>query len=403
MIGRLAHALLRPILRLFLYRLSGVVNDLPVPQDAPHAHASGADPDRILLYGSGPAMGYGVLSHELALPGQLARRISAATGRGVDVDVVSDTDLTIQDAVEPLVERELWRYDAIMLTIGVNNALLLTSVRVWRRELKRLLDHLEANVTSSTSIYIVAIPPISTIDIFAGITTWFSERHANVLNSETRRAVAGREGVTFIPFAPLGRPDFTRYRSAATYQQWASILAAPVISDLARSTRDEEARILADEWARQNALLATRILDTPAEERFDRIAVLGSQLLGSPYTAITFIDDDRQWLKASSGWPVRGDELSRAGSFGDAALRSAPPLVVRDARTDPRFADHPFVTGEPFVRFYAAYPIESAYGERIGIFCVVDLEPREWTDADTQLLRDLAIMVQRELRKTTDA
>ena len=71
-----------------LLRAGVSVEPLPRPTDATIAHASGNNPDRMLLLGSGPAMGYGVLSHDLALPGQLARQISAASGRGVTVDVV---------------------------------------------------------------------------------------------------------------------------------------------------------------------------------------------------------------------------------------------------------------------------------------------------------------------------
>jgi len=55
------------------------------------------------------------------------------------------------------------------------------------------------------------------------------------------------------------------------------------------------------------------------------------------------------------------------------------------------------VTGEPFVRFYAGYPIESPFGERIGVICVLDHESRTWSAKDTALLRDLALMVQKEL------
>jgi len=391
-------------MRLLTLTLTQTVNRLPTPMDAPHAHASGTDPDRILLFGSGPACGYGVLSHDLALPGQLARQVSAATGRGVDLDVVSDTALLIGGAIEPLQQIELWRYDAFMITVGPNDALLLLPLEDWRRRMTAMIEFLIDNSTVGSHIYIVAVPLLSTIDVFAGITGWLGERHARRLNLETRRICARFSRVTFVPFSPLVRADFTRYRSAATYQQWAGLLGAPLISDLVRDSPVSPGAALPaeapapshDEVLRQEALNRAEILDTASEDRFDRIAVLATQLFGSVTALITFVDHDRQWIKAASESPFPA-ELPRHGSFADYAIRSPAPFVVADARTDPRFALNPRVTGEPFVRFYAGYPIESPFGERIGVICVLDHESRTWSAKDTALLRDLALMVQKEL------
>ena len=119
-------------------------------------------------------------------------------------------------------------------------------------------------------------------------------------------------------------------------------------------------------------------------------------LFGSVTALITFVDHDRQWIKAASDTPFP-NELPRHGSFADYAIASPAPFVVEDARADARFAQNPRVIGEPFVRFYAGYPIESPFGERIGVICVLDHEPRSWSDQETVLLRDLALMVQKEL------
>lgn len=59
---------------------------------------------------------------------------------------------------------------------------------------------------------------------------------------------------------------------------------------------------------------------------------------------------------------------------------------------------HPLVVGAPHTRFYAGFPIESPSGERIGVLCVFDPEPRV-DEVDTVLLRELALMVQAELRR----
>jgi len=80
-------------------------------------------------------------------------------------------------------------------------------------------------------------------------------------------------------------------------------------------------------------------------------------------------------------------------------MESQGPLVVPDALADPRFLDHPLVLGAPHTRFYAGFPIESPSGERIGVLCVFDPEPRPIDEVDTVLLRELALMVQAELRR----
>jgi GAF domain-containing protein len=71
--------------------------------------------------------------------------------------------------------------------------------------------------------------------------------------------------------------------------------------------------------------------------------------------------------------------------------------VVPDALADERFRDNPLVLGEPHIRFYAGYPVESPSGERIGALCVFDPEPRRADDVDTVLLREFALMMQSEL------
>ena len=74
--------------------------------------------------------------------------------------------------------------------------------------------------------------------------------------------------------------------------------------------------------------------------------------------------------------------------------------VVPDALLDPRFADIPLVTGEPYIRFYAGQPISLEDGSRAGTLCLLDHRPKELDDATLRLLGDLALLVQRELRET---
>lgn len=55
------------------------------------------------------------------------------------MDVISDPSLDVRNAGAALEASPLWRYDAILLTLGVNDALAFTSIRVWEKRLAGLL------------------------------------------------------------------------------------------------------------------------------------------------------------------------------------------------------------------------------------------------------------------------
>jgi GAF domain-containing protein len=151
-----------------------------------------------------------------------------------------------------------------------------------------------------------------------------------------------------------------------------------------------------DEDERLAALRALELLDTPQEERFDRITRTATRLFKVPISLVTLVDEDRQWFKSCFGTEIR--ETSRDVSFcGHTILRPAPFIIV-DASLDLRFADNPMVTGPPYVRFYAGIPIHSTSGHTVGSFCVIDTEPREPTDEDLDGLVDLAGWAETEIQ-----
>lgn len=133
-------------------------------------------------------------------------------------------------------------------------------------------------------------------------------------------------------------------------------------------------------------------LDTAADPDFDRISALAAAMLEAPIALVTLVDVDRQWFKSCIGL----DETETATSISFCAHAIAAgddPLVVTDARLDPRFAGNPLVTGKQHIRFYAGQPMVVA-GVRIGTLCVLDRKPRAFppTDRLAQLkaLADLA-------------
>lgn len=150
-----------------------------------------------------------------------------------------------------------------------------------------------------------------------------------------------------------------------------------------------------DETARLLSLHSLRILDTPSEERFDRITRMAQRMFGVEICLISLVDSDRQWFKSKQG--LDACETPREISFCGHAINADEILIVGDARTDPRFQDNPLVTEAPFIRFYAGCPIRGPRGHRIGTLCLIDSKPRGLSIEDQETLRDLAAMVEDEL------
>jgi diguanylate cyclase (GGDEF)-like protein/PAS domain S-box-containing protein len=152
------------------------------------------------------------------------------------------------------------------------------------------------------------------------------------------------------------------------------------------------------EEIRLASLHATGILDTPPEERFDRITRLAQRIFCVPIALVSLVDRNRQWFKARCG--LSETEMPRAIAFCDHAIRQETMLVVPDACNDLRFLNNPLVTGEPGIRFYAGQVLKSPDGHAIGTLCIIDVRPREITAEDQACLRDLAGLVEAQIAGT---
>jgi diguanylate cyclase (GGDEF)-like protein len=151
------------------------------------------------------------------------------------------------------------------------------------------------------------------------------------------------------------------------------------------------ASILVAETERLEALRAYGVLDTEPEVAFDRLAQLAAEVMGTPVALISLVDADRQWFKARVGLDIC--QTSRDSAFCAHAINETDPLVVEDARLDPRFATNPLVLGPPMIRFYAGAQIRSASGHAIGTICAIDVRPRVMTPDKIRHLQGLAAAV----------
>ncbi len=143
------------------------------------------------------------------------------------------------------------------------------------------------------------------------------------------------------------------------------------------------------------AVLDLHLLDTPPEERFDRITRLALRMFDVPMATVALIDRDRWWVKSVGGGAVY--EAPRSESMCSHTIAGDRTLVVPDLEVDDRFADLP-QHGEGFrVRFYAGQPLHTRNGQAVGTLCLLDRRPRKLGDADLAALADLGALVEREL------
>ncbi len=155
--------------------------------------------------------------------------------------------------------------------------------------------------------------------------------------------------------------------------------------------------------ARIAALHDLGLLDTGAEEEFDRYTRLATDLLGVSVSLVSLVDADRQFFKSQSGL---SGEFAHAGqtplshSFCQYAVASQQPLIISDARKHPLVADNLAIRDLEVIA-YAGIPLVLSDGHAVGAFCAIDTQPRDWTEQDIRILHDLsaAVRTHLELRK----
>jgi PAS domain S-box-containing protein len=147
----------------------------------------------------------------------------------------------------------------------------------------------------------------------------------------------------------------------------------------------------AREQARLDALHAYRIVDTAPEAPFDRLTRFAAALCEVPIALVAFADDDWQSFKSVVGVEMHGTPRSMA--FCTHTIEARRPFCVPDTLLDPRFADHAFVVGPPFIRFYQGLPLITEHGDAIGSLVVIDTRPRALTPLQLQGLEVIAEQV----------
>ena len=152
------------------------------------------------------------------------------------------------------------------------------------------------------------------------------------------------------------------------------------------------------EKRRLAAVTRLGLLDTPPEERFERLTRIARQHYQVSTVLFTVLDHDRQWFKSRQG--LDATETPRSVAFCDHAIRQDQIFVVENASRDPRFRNNPLVLNSPHIRFYAGMPVREPGGFKVGTLCIIDDKPRQFSEKDLDVLRTLAIMVEEELERS---
>ena len=143
---------------------------------------------------------------------------------------------------------------------------------------------------------------------------------------------------------------------------------------------------------RLNKLLSYQILDTEPEDTFDKFALLASQIINTTGAFITFVDDERVFIKANlTEWTE--EEAEKNASLSALAILQDDVMVFQDVCAIPYLVDNDFVSPESGIRFFAAAPLITPEGHNVGAVCVVDDVPRDPEESQIEMLITLSRII----------
>ena len=224
-----------------------------------------------------------------------------------------------------------------------------------------------------------------------GFDTWLLDRLQDCacaagddVNSYVARAVAARMIEDLRCRGSVDTKDAAVRLNAAGYD-----VGSPLTGDEA---------VLADP-DRLLSLYATGLLDSPAEDAYDRITQAAADALGAPSAALSLVDVDRQFLKSAVGTrgaSVKTRQRPLEHSFCKHVVAQGSVKSVPDARLDPVLKDYPDVRDGAMVA-YLGIPLIDRSNHAIGTLCVSDTRPRRWSTGHLEVLTDFAEVASRRI------
>lgn len=369
--------------------------DEPKPRDSPEIRSGDPDADRLLLLGNGPCHGWGVLTHQLGLPGKLARAVTARTGRTADVDYVGAETMNVRSARAWLGDRDLTAYDAVVVVVGVNDAVRHTPVDVWRDALLDLVATIMPRLRPDATLHLAGMPPIRSIVGYDNLVGRLAERHRRRLQAAT---VGLLEQLGMPSLIELGPSGISGKDGAPVYAVHAATLAdrlapALLVRDRAvvRPALDEPAPW---EWSGAGAVVAQA--ETGGTPELRALAARAQKRFDVELAIVCLVNGDRLWHTNNTGvFPMSAPlELT----YCKHTIEGGAPLVVGNTARDRRFADNP-LRQVSFINFYAGIPLEASDGRIIGTFSLHGSRPRLASRFPVDELRAMALEAQAELRR----
>lgn len=223
---------LRPAMRLFYLWTLSRSRHVPSPRGRPTYRADSPDPDTVLLIGTGPTHGFGVTSHEQALTGQIARETSKNTGRACSVDYIGDEMMNAGSARSWIGDHDLSLYDTVVVMLGLNDAVMLTPLDSWQRDVTALVTDLTRRVHPTARIVLVGVQPVRSVTRFDNPFGSVADRHAARMNEITERVASQHPSTSYFRLPPgelqPGRP----HGCETMYRQWGAVVADRVAPTL---------------------------------------------------------------------------------------------------------------------------------------------------------------------------
>lgn len=363
-----------------------------LPTDAPRIRSGEPDPDRVLVLGSGVASGWGVPTWRLALGGRLAAALERRTGRPCDVDHLGDDAMNVASAPDWIGDRPMDRYDAIVVAVGLSDALRQTPTVRWRAELELLLHRVLQRARPSVDVLVVGIEPVEALPAFRGTLGRLGQRRADRLNAATQRLVAETDRVQYVALptaeTPAGHDDDLRW----TYLYWAEYLAASVAPLLGRARAAVDrvpgpvTPIDAVEWRPPAGADVGRLQD---------LLVSAKAELGADLAWVGVRSEDREVIAAtSSGRAPFSVPFDLA--FCRLVHERDGLVAIPDVSSDGRVAGNPLLK-LLHLESYAGFPLRDVDGEVMGALCVASLRPRSSFTASAPALEQYAHATEVEL------
>ncbi|MGN8051037.1 PP2C family protein-serine/threonine phosphatase [Curtobacterium sp. 22159] len=158
-----------------------------------------------------------------------------------------------------------------------------------------------------------------------------------------------------------------------------------------------------DAVRRAALLTALDVVDSGAEERFERITRIAREAFGVTGSFINLAGETHLTIKSQQMDVPLAPVSPLQDTFCGRTITAPGAVIVPDALADGRYADLPAVTGDPHVRFYAGVPIRIGDDDvKVGTLCLIDQQPRTLEPDDLALLEELGVWAERELAAGAD-